>query len=151
MMSEVPRLRQLLFWRFGDVPIGDFIVEIVVIIFVFIRFFALWTFVAIDDGEGYSHYESREVSFPRDMVFDGIFRIDAPDETSVKEYHQKRDYNEASVTPEKAAEHQEKRQSVDEGAGSDVDASSGSAPCEQASGKHQQKPDFCGDRFIKII
>ena len=86
---EIPRLSQIFLGWFGDVPIWVFIVEIVVIIFVIIRFFALRAFVAIDYGEGYSHYESREVTFPRDVIFDGIFRIDAPDETSVKKNHQK--------------------------------------------------------------
>ena len=86
---EIPRLSQIFLGRFGDVPIWVFIVEIIVVIFVFIGFFALWTFVAIDYGEGDSHYESGEVPFPRDVIFDGIFRIDAPDETSVKKNHQK--------------------------------------------------------------
>lgn len=91
------------------------------------------------------------MTFPRDVVFDGIFRIQAPNETSIKKYDNQRNDNQFSVSSDESAQHQEKRQSIDQCARSDMYAVSRSAPRYQSCGKHQDKKDFVCYRSIEII
>ena len=85
-MPKKPRLRQFFLRRFRHIPIRVVIVGIVIIIFIG-RYFSLRTFIFIKNSKNYPHDEAGEVSFPRNMVVDGIFRINTPNQTAVKENH----------------------------------------------------------------
>ena len=82
-MSEISRLCQFLFRGLGDIPIGVFIIQIIVVIVCVVALFTLRAFIFVKNGKDYSHDEAGEVSLPRYVVLDGIFRIQSPDEAAI--------------------------------------------------------------------
>ena len=82
-MSEISRLCQFLLWGLGDVPIGVFIIQIIVVIVSVVGLFTLGTFIFVKNGKDDSHDEAGEMSLPRDVVLYGVFRIQSPDEAAI--------------------------------------------------------------------
>lgn len=91
------------------------------------------------------------MTFPGDIVLNSIFWIQAPDKTSIKENDYQGDDDKLSVSSDKAAQHQEESQAINQGARSYMDAATSSAPSKKSGRKQQNDEDLICYRAIEIV